>query len=126
MVVPVLITSCQVSENPKTGPEIAHTTTVPSARANTQALPTSREATFATSAKSLLNAPGFLDARAPVNAAELFLSSGVLGTGSDPISVGGHNNEQTCLEFQDCALTGQCKSYGRPYARAKLRRSRQP
>ena len=38
----------------------------PSARANTQALPTSREATFATSAKSLLNGPGFLAARAPV------------------------------------------------------------
>jgi len=31
----------------------------PSAGANTQALPTSREPTFATSAKSLLNAPGF-------------------------------------------------------------------
>jgi hypothetical protein len=31
MVVPVLITSCQVSENPKKGPEIAQTTTVPRA-----------------------------------------------------------------------------------------------
>ena len=62
MVVPVLITSCHVSEKPNTGPETPHTTTVPSARANTQALPTSREATFATSAKSLLNAPGFLGA----------------------------------------------------------------
>ena len=58
MVVPVLITSCQVSENPKKGPEIAQTTTVPRARANTQALPTSREPTFATSANSLLNVPG--------------------------------------------------------------------
>ncbi len=35
MVVPVLITSCQVSENPKKGPETAQTTTVPSARAKT-------------------------------------------------------------------------------------------
>jgi hypothetical protein len=65
MVVPVLITSCHVSENPKNGPEIAQTTTVPRARAKTQALPTSREPTFATSANSLLKTPGFLVVRAP-------------------------------------------------------------
>jgi hypothetical protein len=80
-----LITSCHVSEKPNTGPEIAQTTIVPNARAKTQALPTSREAIFATSANSLLNAPGFLHDRAPVSAAELFFPSGVLGTAMVPI-----------------------------------------
>src|SRR3954452_22268822 len=88
MVVPVLITSCQVSENPKKGPEIAQTTTVPRARTNTQALPTSREPTFATSANSLLKTPGFLGGRAPeVGTVQAFFWSGVLGTGSDPTTI---------------------------------------
>src|SRR3954468_20596231 len=85
MVVPGLITSCHVSEKPNTGPEIAQTTIVPNARAKTQALPTSREATLATSAKSLLNAPGFLDARAPAfGARKPSFSLGVLATGKFP------------------------------------------
>src|SRR3954469_20778482 len=86
MVVPVLMTSCHVSEKPKNGPEIAQTTTVPRARAKTQALPTSREPTFAISANNLLGTPGcFLAVRAPeVGAGEPFFLSKVLGMGSDP------------------------------------------
>jgi hypothetical protein len=106
MVVPVLITSCHVSEKPKNGPEIAQTTTVPRARAKTQALPTSREPTFATSANSLLKTPGFLGDRAPeVGAGEPFFSSGVLGTSSQPISICSRGNEQPASEFPGpCAM----------------------
>ncbi len=39
MVVPVLITSCQVSEYPKTGPVASHTTTITSAIKNAGVLP---------------------------------------------------------------------------------------
>ncbi len=39
MVVPVLITSCQVSEKPKNGPDTAQTRTTPSASPNALALP---------------------------------------------------------------------------------------
>src|SRR6185295_19019840 len=39
MVVPVLMTSCHVSENPKTGPVIAHTRIVHNATAKAQELP---------------------------------------------------------------------------------------
>src|SRR6478609_8975265 len=122
MVVPVLITSCQVSENPKKGPEIAQTTTVPRARTNTQALPTSREPTFATSANSLLKTPGFLVARAPeVGAGEPFFSSGVLGTVSDPTAIRSLHNEQPASEFPVGARRARAKSkhYGRPHARAR-------
>ena len=39
IVVPVLITSCQVLENPNTGPSIAHATTQVAAIRNAQGLP---------------------------------------------------------------------------------------
>ena len=42
MVVPVLMTSCQVSEKPKSGPVSAHTATANTASAKTHARPTSR------------------------------------------------------------------------------------
>ena len=54
MVVPVLITSCQVSEKPKSRPERAQTTIVPKAEAKTQARPTSLEVLWARSEKSRL------------------------------------------------------------------------
>jgi hypothetical protein len=47
MVVPVLITSCQVSEKSNNGPVIAHTTTIPRARAKTHARPASRDVAVA-------------------------------------------------------------------------------
>src|SRR5919204_2109513 len=53
MVVPVLITSCQVSEKLKKGPVTAHTTIIPSAKANTHARPASRDVTLASSENSL-------------------------------------------------------------------------
>lgn len=42
MVVPVLITSCQVSEKPKIGPLTAQTITIPAARMKVDALPAAR------------------------------------------------------------------------------------
>ena len=47
MVVPVLMTSCQVSENPKNGPVSPHTATVPSASRKAQTEPTAAEVTRA-------------------------------------------------------------------------------
>src|SRR5262249_15055687 len=47
--VPVLITSCQVSEKPNNGPVTAHTTMEPKASANTHARPTAREVAWASS-----------------------------------------------------------------------------
>src|SRR6476646_939728 len=79
MVVPVLITSCQVSEKWKNGPVIAHTTTVPSASAKTQARPTSREMTFAASANSLFGVRKFLGGGTRIGVLEPFFRSGVLG-----------------------------------------------
>jgi hypothetical protein len=55
MVVPVLITSCQVSEKLKNGAVTAHTTIIPSAKANTQARPASRDVTLASSENSLVD-----------------------------------------------------------------------
>ena len=54
MVVPVLMTSCQVSEKLNNGPVIAHTMMVANARANTHARPTSRDVIWAMSEKSWL------------------------------------------------------------------------
>ena len=75
IVVPVLITSCQVSENWKNGPVIAHTTTVPSASAKTQARPTSREVAFATSANSLFGVREFLAGGTRIGVLEPFFRS---------------------------------------------------
>src|SRR4051794_20010287 len=80
IVVPVLMTSCQVSEKWKNGPVIAHTTTVPSASAKTQARPTSREVAFATSANNLFGVRAFLDGGTRIGILEPFLRSEVLGT----------------------------------------------
>jgi hypothetical protein len=49
MVVPVLMTSCQVSENPKTGPEMAQTMMTPKASMNAHELPVARETALAAS-----------------------------------------------------------------------------
>src|SRR5271165_6411408 len=54
MVVPVLMTSCHVSEKSKNGPLTAHTMMVATARANTHARPTSREVALAIREKSRL------------------------------------------------------------------------
>src|SRR6476659_3735342 len=79
IVVPVLITSCQVSEKWKSGPVIAHTTTVPSASAKTQARPTSREMTLATSANSLFGVRGFLGEGTRIGVLEPFFRSELFG-----------------------------------------------
>src|SRR5687767_4906775 len=47
MVVPVLITSCHVSLNPKNGPVTAQTTIVASARINARGRPVARDAALA-------------------------------------------------------------------------------
>jgi hypothetical protein len=47
IVVPVLITSCQVSLKPKSGPLTAHTVTVASASAKAAGLPVTWEIHFA-------------------------------------------------------------------------------
>ena len=51
MVVPVLITSCHVSLNPKKGPETAHKISVPTAIANVTGCPAAREVHFANRVK---------------------------------------------------------------------------
>src|SRR6478736_3830176 len=79
MVVPVLITSCQVSEKWKNGPVTIHTRTVPRARAKTQARPASREVTFATSANSLFGVRKFLGGGTRIGVLEPFFRSEVLG-----------------------------------------------
>ena len=61
------------------GPVIAHTTTVPSASAKTQARPTSREMTFAASANSLFGVRKFLGGGTRIGVLEPFFRSGVLG-----------------------------------------------
>jgi hypothetical protein len=55
MVVPVLITSCQVSEKSKSGPVTAHTTMIARAKANTQARPASRDVTVASCENTLVD-----------------------------------------------------------------------
>src|SRR6476660_1762768 len=52
MVVPVLITSCHVSENPKSGPLTAHTRTMPAAVMNVDARPAASEVLLASSPKN--------------------------------------------------------------------------
>jgi hypothetical protein len=47
MVVPVLITSCHVSENPKSGPVTAHTTMTRKAMPKAIGLPVAREVALA-------------------------------------------------------------------------------
>jgi predicted component of type VI protein secretion system len=54
IVVPVLITSCQVSEKLKSGPVTAHATMIATAKVNTQARPASRDVTVAICENSLL------------------------------------------------------------------------
>lgn len=51
MVVPVLMTNCQVSENPKTGPLIAHNATAAAAQLNAAGCPEA----LATACEALLN-----------------------------------------------------------------------
>ena len=53
MVVPVLITSCHVSENPKSGPLISHTMTMPAAVMTVEARPAASEVLLASSPKNL-------------------------------------------------------------------------
>jgi hypothetical protein len=48
IVVPVLITSCQLSEKPKSGPTTAQAMTVPAAMVNAGGLPTTSETQVAT------------------------------------------------------------------------------
>src|SRR5262245_32523846 len=55
MVVPVLMTSCHVSEKLKYGSVTAHTTIVATARAKTHARPVSRDVIWAIDEKSRLN-----------------------------------------------------------------------
>jgi hypothetical protein len=56
MVVPVLMTSCQVSEKWNTGPVSPHTRMMAQARTNTQGRPASRDVIWATSEKIRLSA----------------------------------------------------------------------
>jgi hypothetical protein len=76
--VPVLITSCHVSEKWNIGPVIAHTTTVPRARAKTQGRLTSLEGDLRNFSKQLARCAGPLGRR--VEAWEPFFLSEVLGT----------------------------------------------
>ena len=55
IVVPVLITSCQVSEKPNIGPVTAQTTTIRTATMNVEARPAASEVRFAASPKNFLN-----------------------------------------------------------------------
>ncbi len=55
MVVPVLITSCQVSEKLKNGPVTTHATMIARAKTNTQARPASRDVTVASCENSLVD-----------------------------------------------------------------------
>src|SRR5262245_50563188 len=76
MVVPVLITSCQVSLNLKIGPLIAHTTMIKSIAANVIGCPTIRSIFFA-------NRPNQCCARAIVNLAK----AGLRPDGTGPSSI---------------------------------------
>ena len=60
MVVPVLITSCHVSEKPKSGPLTAHTMTMPAAIMNVEARPAASEVLLASSPKNFETADGSL------------------------------------------------------------------
>lgn len=60
MVVPVLITSCHVSEKPKSGPLTAHTMTMPAAIMNVEARPAASEVLLARSPKNFETADGSL------------------------------------------------------------------
>src|SRR3954465_11073278 len=57
MVVPVLMTNCQVSEKPNNGPVIAQTRITPAARIKVDARPAACDVLFATSPKTRLNPP---------------------------------------------------------------------
>jgi hypothetical protein len=52
MVVPVLMTNCQVSENWKSGPLMPHTTTTPAANRKVEARPAASEVWLAKSPKN--------------------------------------------------------------------------
>jgi hypothetical protein len=58
---------------------IAHNTTVPSATANTQARPTSREVALATSANILFGVREFLEDGTTIGVLEPFFRSEILG-----------------------------------------------
>src|SRR5690348_10857690 len=60
MVVPVLMTNCQVSEKPNKGPVTAQTSTTSAARMNVLACPAARDVRFATTPKSLATLLGSL------------------------------------------------------------------
>src|SRR4029453_274474 len=60
MVVPVLITSCHVSEKPKSGPLIAHTKTTPAARIKVDARPAASDVLLARSPKNFDTLEGSL------------------------------------------------------------------
>src|SRR6476619_923155 len=57
MVVPVLMTNCQVSEKPNNGPVIAQTRTTPAARIKVDARPAACDVLLATSPKTRLKLP---------------------------------------------------------------------
>src|SRR4051794_9564844 len=57
IVVPVLITNCQVSEKPNSGPVIAQTKTTPAASMKADARPAAWDVLFATSPKIRLKPP---------------------------------------------------------------------
>src|SRR5262245_11329742 len=57
IVVPVLMTSCQVSEKPKRGPVAAQIRTMPRARKNVQAEPTTSDVTCANLRKNSFMVP---------------------------------------------------------------------
>lgn len=60
MVVPVFITSCQVFENPKTGPTTAHTITTLAAKMNVEACPAAVDVRLANLPKNLETTEGVL------------------------------------------------------------------
>src|SRR5258705_13502085 len=61
IVVPVLITSCQLSLKPNSGPVISQTRTAPSARPKAAGLPMAREAALESQSKRELDLVGRMD-----------------------------------------------------------------
>lgn len=106
MVVPVLMMSCQVSLNPKKGPEMAQTISVAVATANAPGCPVMREVHLANLVKSVFFLAGVMVAKACVPCA-----SGIAGAKGDGwVLRWSKANPETCLCQIDIRSDSACVS----------------